>query len=424
MPYLGMINLGMISLFILGYVFIIFEHRVKINKACIALLVAVLLWLMYFIANPHAVDNNISVLMHHISDISQIVFFLIGAMAIVEVIDVHKGFKIVTDFINTQSKRKLLWLMGALTFFMSAVLDNLTSAIVVVSLLRKLIPDKKERMLFACMAIIAANAGGAWTPIGDVTTTMLWINGQITSLSIMKALFLPSLVAVGVSFSLQSFKIEGRRQNQLIKYNEIVEPKGKIIFFVGLAALLSVPILKALTGLPPFMGMLIGLSVVWLVTDLVHQREGRGHLKVPYVLSKIDTSGVLFFLGILLAIKALETIGLLRNIAMFLDQHIASQAIVANTIGLFSAIIDNVPLVAACMGMYDLSAYPVNSHMWEMIAYCAGTGGSILIIGSAAGVAVMGLEEVDFIWYLKHISLIALIGYFAGFIAYAIMQMF
>lgn len=426
MENLGIISLIMIGLFILGYVFIIFEHVVKINKACTALLVAVLCWALFFVARPHMIDENIYLLMHHIADISQIIFFLIGAMAIVEVIDSHKGFKIVTDFINTHSKRKLLWILGLITFFMSAVLDNLTSTIVMVSLLRKLVPDRQDRMLFGCMVVIAANAGGAWTPIGDVTTTMLWINGQITSFSIMRSLFIPSLVALGVSLSLESFKMERGSSNTLAMKStlpiEEVEPKAKLIFFTGFICLLFVPILKALTGLPPFMGMLIGLSVVWLVTDVIHQKEGRGHLKMPHILSKIDTSGILFFLGILLAIKSLETIGVLKNTAMFLDRHLPSEAVVANAIGLFSALIDNVPLVAACMGMYDLAIYPVNSQLWEMIAYCAGTGGSILIIGSAAGVALMGLEKVDFIWYFKRISLTALIGYLAGFMVYAAMK--
>ncbi len=427
MDTINFTNLAILFVFIIGYVFITCEHFFRINKACAALFVAVVCWTLYFVGGSYPLDENLRILGHHLADVSQIIFFLIGAMAIVEIVDAHKGFQIITDFINTHSKRKLLWIIGILTFFMSAVLDNLTSTIVVVSLLRKLIPDRSERVLFGCMAVIAANAGGAWTPIGDVTTTMLWINGQISSFSIMRALFIPSLASLGVALSYQSLKLRRHPSSKIQKgivELDVLEPKGRMIFYVGLLALTFVPILKALTGLPPFMGMLIGLSALWIITDLLHHNKpGRDHLRMPHILTKIDTTGILFFLGILLSVKSLESAGLLKSAAIWLDAHMSNAEALATFIGLLSAIIDNVPLVAACMGMYDLHLYPIDCKLWEMIAYCAGTGGSILIIGSAAGVALMGMEKVDFFWYFKKISLTAFLAYIAGFIAYLLIHM-
>ncbi|MBN4067111.1 sodium:proton antiporter NhaD [Simkania negevensis] len=415
----------MVGIFLLGYVAIIFEHTLKINKAGVALLMAALCWMFYFISHQGDVSLT-STLGSHLSSVSEIVFFLLGAMTIVELVDSHKGFAVITRFIQTRSKRKMLWIVGFLTFFLSSLLDNLTTTILMVSILRKLIPESKDRLVFGSMVVIASNAGGAWTPIGDVTTTMLWINGQVTTFSIIKSLFIPSLVCLCVALGLQSFffkgvlspAVQGKDEMALSSKKE-KEPGALLIFIVGMAALIFVPIFKALTHLPPFMGMLVGMGIMWLVTDLIHSKyHNRSHLRVPYILSRIDTSSVLFFLGILLTINALEAHGLLEKVAYLLDKHIGNVGVIATTIGLASAVIDNVPLVAAAMGMYDLASYPTNDTLWELIAYCAGTGGSILIIGSAAGVAFMGMENVSFISYFKKASLIATISYFAGIITY------
>lgn len=423
MVELGALQYSMIAVFITGYLAIIFEHKIRVNKTASALLMAVITWALYFISRDHLTALNLEYLSEHVGNVSQIIFFLLGAMTLVEVIDSHKGFKIITDAINTRSKRKMLWLIGMISFFLSAILDNLTTTIVMVSLLRKLIDDRKDRLLLGSTVVIAANAGGAWTPIGDVTTTMLWINGQLTTIPIMKALFLPSLFSLLVTLLLLGMRLKGSYPKLLQdrKANK-AEPGARLVFFSGVGALICVPIFKALTGLPPFMGMLIGLGVLWLITDVMHyEYENRFHLRVPHVLTKIDTSGVLFFLGILLSINSLETVGILKNLAVFLDTHIPNLAVIATSIGIISSIVDNVPLVAACMGMYDLQTYPVDSYLWQMIAYAAGTGGSILIIGSAAGVALMGLEKVDFIWYLKKISFTALAGYLCGMALYLIL---
>lgn len=416
----------MIIAFCLGYLAIIFEYYIKINKTAASLVMAVVTWTILFLDPNVSLDASLVTLTEHVGNVSQIIFFLLGAMTLVELIDSHKGFKMITDSINTRSRKKMLWLIGCFSFCLSAILDNLTTTIVMVSLLRKLIPNVNERLLLGSMVVIAANAGGAWTPIGDVTTTMLWINGQITTLPIMKALFLPSLFSLVVSLVLLGFRLKGNYPKRFERHQEQqIEPGAKLVFFCGVGALVCVPLFKGLTGLPPFMGMLIGLGVLWLITDVMHQRhEHRKHLRVPHVLTKIDTSGVLFFLGILLSINALETVGILKNLAEFLSDHIFNMAVIATAIGLISAVVDNVPLVAACMGMYDLSAYPVDSSLWQMIAYTAGTGGSILIIGSAAGVAMMGMEKVDFVWYMQKISLTAMAGYFAGMVLYLLLQAF
>jgi NhaD family Na+/H+ antiporter len=400
-----------ILIFIIGYLAIIFEHNIKVNKSASALIMAVLCWMFLFLDSPdlHALGEKVN-------DVSQIIFFLMGAMTLVEVIDAHKGFRVITDLIHTSSKKKMLWILGLTTFFLSAVLDNLTTTIVMISLLRKLIPDTKERRILGGMAVIAANAGGAWTPIGDVTTTMLWINGNITTWSVMKWLFFPSIVCLVIALLLLGIKLKGTYPNMVQRARSAeVEPASRIIFFSGMLGLIFVPIFKALTGLPPFMGMLISLGFLWVLTDLLHaSHETRKHLRLPQILSRIDTSGVLFFLGILLCIGALDVAGFLKQLAQFLDYTINNVTIIATLIGLISAVIDNVPLVAAGMGMYNLEIYPVDSYLWQMLAFCAGTGGSVLVIGSAAGVAFMGLEKIDFLWYLKKVSLIALISYFAG----------
>lgn len=407
-----------ILVFIVGYLAIIFEHNIKVNKTASALLMAVLAWMFLFFYFP-----NLDALGEKVNEISQIIFFLLGAMALVEVIDVHKGFKVITDLIQTSSKRKMLWIMGFTAFFLSAVLDNLTTTIVMISLLRKMISDPKDRWLLGSLIVIAANAGGAWTPIGDVTTTMLWIKGNITTIQVIKTLIGPSLVSLLVALVLFGWNLKGVYPNAVARaHKEAVEPGARLVFFCGVGALIFVPIFKAMTGLPPFMGMLLSLGALWLLTDVIHSPyEKRAHLRLPHVLSRIDTSGVLFFLGILLCISALDVAGILNALARFLDASIGNISVIVTLIGIISAIIDNVPLVAAGMGMYSLSIYPPDSYLWQMLAFCAGTGGSILIIGSAAGVAFMGLEKVNFIWYLKKVSLIALLSYFAG-VAFFILQ--
>ncbi len=413
-----------ILVFAIGYFAIIFEYNIKINKTASALIMAVVTWMFAFLTEQHNTTDDLHILIGHLGDVSQIIFFLLGAMTLVELIDCHKGFKVVTDMIQTNSKKKMLWIIGFITFFLSAVLDNLTTTIVMVSLLRKLIPDREERLMLGAIVVIAANAGGAWTPIGDVTTTMLWINGNISTLAVMKNLFFPSIIALVIALLLFGRGMKGSYPQ--LAHNaeaQVSEPGGRVIFYCGLGALIFVPIFKALTGLPPFMGILLSLGVLWLITDLIHRSDiGREHLRIPQILTRIDTSGVIFFLGILLCIGALEAVGLLQAFAYFLNTHVHNLPLIATSIGLVSAVIDNVPLVAATMGMYDLPTYPMDSSIWQLIAYCAGTGGSILVIGSAAGVALMGLEKVNFIWYMKKISWIALVSYLSGVGVYLLQE--
>ena len=336
-----------------------------------------------------------------------------GAMTIVELIDSHGGFKIITDFIRTKDKRKLLWAISIFTFLLSSVLDNLTTSIVMVSLLRRLVPDRDDRMIFAGMVIIAANAGGAWSPIGDVTTTMLWIGGQVTAGKLMELLIIPSLVSLVVPLLYFSFSIkQGVYPDSSQSTDSPAQYGAKRVFSLGIGSLIFVPIFRAVTNLPPFMGILLGLGIMWVLTDLIHQE--RDDLKVPRILTRIDFSSILFFLGILLAVAALETAGILGSLALRMDNYFNNKDIIVTVMGLLSAIIDNVPLTAATMGMYSLSSYPADSKLWEMIAYSVGTGGSILIIGSAAGVVVMGMEKISFGWYLKKVSLPVLIGYLLG----------
>jgi NhaD family Na+/H+ antiporter len=412
-------NLLIILIFAIGYFAIIFEYNIKINKTASALIMAVLTWMFAFLIRGASPVENLEVLADHVGSVSQIIFFLLGAMTLVELIDSHKGFKVITDLIHTTSKKKMLWIIGFITFFLSAILDNLTTTIVMVSLLRKLISEREDRLLLGSVVVIAANAGGAWTPIGDVTTTMLWINGNISTLSIMKALFIPSLVSLVIALLFFGRTMKGSYSNIIRKAEaQSSEPGGRVIFYCGIGALVFVPVFKFLTNLPPFMGILLALGVLWLITDLMHRSEGRQHLRVPQILTRIDTSGVIFFLGILLCVGALESVGLLRDFANFLDTYVHNLPTIATLIGLVSAVIDNVPLVAATMGMYDLQTYPMDSAIWQLIAYCAGTGGSILVIGSAAGVALMGLEKIDFLWYFKKISWVALLGYLAGVVVY------
>jgi Na+/H+ antiporter NhaD/arsenite permease-like protein len=458
----------MILVFLLGYLAIAFEHQLKLDKAATALLVGVIGWTAYVLGADeilatsakflefNALDpkNNDAVhyvtheLSHFLGHISEILFFLMGAMTIVELIDAHEGFAVITDKIKTQNKVKLVWIVGVLTFFFSAALDNLTTSIVMISLLRKLISDKADRWFFAGMVIIAANAGGAWSPIGDVTTTMLWIGKQISAGSIITSIFIPSLVCLLIPLIYLSFTLKGEvkrpvKQEGVEHYqNPTTKFERNLVFFLGVVLLLFVPVFKTVTHLPPYMGMLFGLGVLWAVTEFLHKsknQEDKSHLSVVGVLRKIDTSSVLFFLGILVAISSLQSAGHLTLLAAFLKEQFGNIYAINIAIGLLSAIVDNVPLVAASMGMYDtitpeaLSAmspeavswfqhFVSDGQFWEMLAYCAGTGGSALIIGSAAGVAVMGMEKIDFIWYLKKMSLLALLGYFAGAITYVSMN--
>lgn len=415
-----MLQIELTIFFVLGYLAIIFEKFLHVNKAAVALVMAVICWLLYFAGNNEVHISSAS-MAEQISDVAQIIFFLIGVMVIVELIDSHHGFKIISDMLYSSSKRRMLWFLVGVSFFMSAILDNLTTMIVMTSLLRKMVPNLKDRWFLGSIIVISVNAGGAWTPIGDVTTTMLWINDRITTFATISLLFLPSLVCVLVSGIIATFLIRGEHEQQEnLLVIQPMEPGAKRVLLMGLASLVMIPVWKGLLGLPPFMGALIGLGLLWLITDIMHFRYGeeRWHLRVAHILTKIDTSGILFFLGILLAIDALATAGLLRSLANHLEAVVPNQNWVAILIGLISSVVDNVPLVAATMGMYDLHTFPVDSMLWQLIAYSAGTGGSIFIIGSAAGVAFMGMEKVDFIWYAKNIAWIALIGFFAGILVF------
>jgi Na+/H+ antiporter NhaD/arsenite permease-like protein len=419
-------NILLISIFVIAYAAIAFEHPIKINKSASALLGAGLLWSVYALMmgeGGHVSDH----LGETLIGTAQIVFFLMGAMTIVEVIDAHDGFDVVTARIRTTSLSSLMWLVGVVTFFLSAVLDNLTTAIVMVSLMKKLLDKREERLLFAGMIVIAANAGGAWSPIGDVTTTMLWIGGQITASSIMGALILPSLVNLLVPLALVSYRLRGKTVVE--PQQDPHHPQGagtsererNIMFFLGLGVLIAVPAFKTITHLPPFMGVLLGLGILWLVGDLLHgnkTEEEREHLNLTSALNRIDMASIVFFIGILLAVATLEHAGILPALAAWLDTTVGRQDLIVMLIGIVSAIVDNVPLVAAAIGMYSLEQYGPNAFLWQFLAYCAGTGGSILIIGSAAGVAAMGLERIDFVWYVKNISLLAIGGYFAGALVY------
>ncbi|UEM16382.1 sodium:proton antiporter NhaD [Bradyrhizobium barranii subsp. barranii] len=410
-------------IFVLAYAAIALEHPLRISKSATALIGAGLLWAIYAatIGDHAMVGRQID---ESVVSTAQIVFFLIGAMTIVEVIDAHDGFEVITSRISTTSQVRLMWLIGFVTFFLSAILDNLTTTIVMVSLIQRLIARRDDRLLFASLIVIAANAGGAWTVIGDVTTTMLWIGGQITPLKIMGSVFLPSLVNLLVPLAFISLLVKGKSIAPPPK-DDGVQLVGSfernLMFYLGLGVLIAVPAFKAVTHLPPFMGVLLGLGIVWLVGEVVH-RDKDEHVRRPltlaHALTRIDMSSIVFFLGILLAVACLEHAGLLSMLARWLEATIGRQDVIVVVLGLLSAVIDNVPLVAATMGMYDLGHYPPDSFLWEFIAYCAGTGGSILIIGSAAGVAAMGLERIEFLWYARRIAIPALAGYLAGAVVY------
>lgn len=417
-----------IIFFIIGYLAITFEHTIKVNKAATALVTGVLCWSIFILFKDEK-EIVIESLNHHIGEISGILFFLLGAMTIIELIDAHNGFDIITKRITENNKVKLLWIVGFITFFLSSALDNLTTTIIMISLLRKFIKLDKDRLYFAGIVVIAANSGGAWSPIGDVTTTMLWIGGQVTAGGIVYKLFLPSLVSLVVPLAVLSYKLKGTIEKPEIKNNTnifITERQQKTVFIAGISALVLVPIFKTVTHLPPFMGILIGLGLLWILTEMLHIAKGeehKHHLSVVHALRKIDTPSILFFLGILLSISALESIGILNQLSVWMSANLKSDNIIVISIGLLSAIVDNVPLVAATQGMYSLTQYPTDHYFWEFLAFCAGTGGSILIIGSAAGVAAMGMERISFAWYLKKISFLALIGYFSGVLVYILSDM-
>ena len=432
-------SLLIIVVFVLGYAAIAFEHPLKIDKAASALITGILCWTIYVVSLngghdavhiiEHGADGH-GGLYHHLFDIANILFFLMGAMTIVELVDAHEGFSVITDRIKTTDKTKLLWIIAILTFFFSAALDNLTTTIVMISLLRKLVKDKETRWLFVGIVVMAANAGGAWSPIGDVTTTMLWIKGHLPNVpSLMTELFIPSFISILVPMIILSFTLKGKVERPQIIENANLNPTSDneriLVFVLGIAGLVFVPVFKTLTHLPPFMGMMLSLGLIWAISEIMHKgksKEDKESLSVISVLQKIDVASVLFFLGILLAVAALQEFGHLRSIAGALDKAFAGNIFSINiVIGLLSSIVDNVPLVAAAQGMYDIAPvgeFAANGHFWKLLAYCAGTGGSALIIGSAAGVAAMGLEKIDFMWYLKKISWLAVIGYFAGAAAY------
>lgn len=413
-----------VFIFILGYLAIAFEHPLKINKTATALLTGVLVWVVFALVKG---EGELGQLSHHLGSTSEILFFLLGAMTLVELIDAHQGFRFVNQLIQTKNSAKLLWIVGIVTFFISAALDNLTTAIVMVTLLRKLISDSQTRKYFVGVVVIAANAGGAWSPIGDVTTTMLWIGGQISAWGIIKVLFLPALISLLVPLAVGSYWVRNEKlgvSHPLPALSKAEEKEGKIMLFAGIASLLGVPIFKSITHLPPYMGILLGLGLVWILSEILHSDKDEAAKKpytVGFALSKVDTSSVLFFLGILLAIGALESFGYLESLAVFLENTLGNQYLIVTIIGLASSVVDNVPLVAATMGMYNLTDFPLDHSMWEYLAFCAGTGGSILIIGSAAGVAVMGMEKIEFIWYAKKIGILALLGYFAGAATYLLL---
>ena len=464
----------MVVVFVIGYLFIALEHNFLIDKAASALVTGITLWTILvfgadviygvdygwsiteFIGSSgdfikplreyleglnveklNAHDSTSSVLnhfighelQHHVVEIAEILFFLLGAMTIVELIDAHGGFSVITDKITTTKKSTLIWILSLLTFFFSAALDNLTTAIVMAALLKKLIEDKEDLWLFAGVTVIAANSGGAWSPIGDVTTIMLWIGGQITAANIVANVFVPSLISLLVPLIILSFTLKGNVKKPstegLDEDQEITTDKErKLVFFLGVISLLQVPVYKTLTHLPPFMGVLLGLGMMWTLTEILHRRKSaraKSKLSVANVLRKIDTSSIMFFLGILLAVGSLQSAGHLTQMAAGLEKAFNGNIYAIDiVIGLLSSIVDNVPLVAGAMGMYEIGplqtgvSYPVDHEFWEFLAYTAGTGGSCLIIGSAAGVAIMGLVKINFVWYIKRISLLALAGYLAG----------
>ena len=422
-------------IFLIGYVLIALEHVVKIDKAASALITGIICWTIFIMFSHHDSQLIYKDLQHHLVHISEILFFLLGAMTIVELVDAHDGFSIITNKIQTTSRVKLLWVLSFLAFFFSAVLDNLTTAIVMAALLPKLMRDKNDIWFFGGMLILACNAGGAWSPIGDITTIMLWIGGQVT-LNIIPAIFLPSLVCMVAPLIYLSFKIKGNIKPPLLKQlpehknNPTTSFERNFVFIAGVLGLLFVPVFKTITHLPPYMGMLLSLGVLWVATEILHRsknHEQKSILSVIGVLRKVDTPTIFFFLGILLAVSSLQSMGVLNDIALFLNTTVGNIYVINTIIGLLSAIVDNVPLVAAAIGMYPVELtgpFAQDGVFWNFLAYCAGTGGSVLLIGSAAGVAVMGILKIDFIWYMKKISFLAFLGYVYGALTYILLGLF
>ncbi len=413
-------SIMIIAVFVLCYSMIALEHPLKIHKTASALIAAGLMWTLYSFASPDGIHHVVEQLTEKLAETAAIVFFLIGAMTIVEVTDSHGGFEIITSRIKATKLSSLLWVIAFISFFLSSILDNMTTTIVMVALMKGLLKDRNQRLFFAGLIVIAANAGGAWSPIGDVTTTMLWIGGQVTTLNIMKTTFIASMVCMVVPLVMASFMLKGNvespdRAEQSCANTTQFEKN--VMFFMGMGCLIFVPIFKSITHLPPYLGILFALGVLWLVGNLLHRNkcaEEKEHLTLTKALRKIDMASVVFFIGILLAVATLSANGMLPALAQWLDIQVGNQTLIVIIIGMFSAIVDNIPLVAASMGMYPLTQYPPDSFIWEFMAYCAGTGGSMLIIGSAAGVAAMGLEKIEFFWYARRIGPLAMAGYFAG----------
>ena len=466
----------MVLVFLIGYFFIAIEHRVGIDKAAIALLTGGILWVLYILLSPLTVPNVFPVHFHEfvadnngvnilplieqcrsyivdvhiiesLGEISETLFFLMGAMTIVELVDVHGGFYIITDRITTRNKKLLLILIAFITFFMSSILDNLTTSIVMVMMVRKIVPNYKERWVYGSMIIIAANSGGAWSPIGDVTTIMLWIKGKITTGPVISSLFIPGLISMVIPMLLATRMLKGELVETSRKaaghISTILSEKERLILSaMGVLALVMVPVFKYLTHLPPFVGVLIGLSILWIYTEIIYSRKETTETlkhRVTRVLKRVDTATILFFLGILLAVNALQGTGVLNTMGAFLEERVHNVYLINITIGLLSAVVDNVPLVAVAMGMYPLAdasmiaaaadpafmqTFVQDGSFWLFLAYCAGVGGSLLIIGSAAGVVVMGIERITFNWYLKHFSLLALAGYLAGAGTFVLIDLF
>ena len=446
-----MITLLIVLTFVLGYTLIVLEHPLKLDKTVPTILMGAIMWAILSIAfnngladivdshghlwnisgGEEAHEGFVATLVHHLGKTSEILFFLMGAMTIVELIDLHQGFEVLKGYVRTKEKRKLLWIIGIIAFFLSAIIDNLTATIVLVTLLRKLIHSKKERLWFVALIVIAANAGGAWSPIGDVTTTMLWIGNKTSAAGLVKELLVPSFATFAVPFFIATLLpvFKGTLDTDESELTGEKLKSSRLMLYLGLGMIIFVPFFKTITHLPPYLGMMFSLGIVWLVSEYIHPEENfdekdRHLYSGLRALSRIELSSILFFLGILMAVASLETLaienmGTLKYMATMLQKSIPNQYIVVSILGLLSAIIDNVPLVAATMGMYD---FPLDHHLWHFIAYAAGTGGSLLIIGSAAGVAAMGMEKIDFIWYFKKITWLAFLGYIAGIAIFMLMD--
>ena len=446
------LTISIIAVFVFGYACIAFESGLKVNKAAIALLMCVACWTLFMIdplsyvmsADPSyaggaagLLSHVSGTLTHHLGATAETLFFLMGAMTIVEIVDSHGGFNFVRDLLKTKSKRTLLWRVAFMTFFLSAILDNLTTSIVMIMVLRKLVHDRNDRIIYASLVILAANSGGAFSPIGDVTTIMLWIGNKITTAGVIKEVFVPSLVSMMVPLIIMQYSLKGelpepQQKGSAVVADEFNELQRRILFTLGVGGLVFVPIFRYLTNLPPFMGILLVLGILWTVTEVFYRKahldEDSFSKRVSHLLAKIDMSTILFFLGILMAVACLEEVGVLTSLGKGLDAFSqGNHYLVTGIIGVISSIVDNVPLVAGCMGMYATAAVgdmAVDGIFWQLLAYCAGVGGSMLIIGSAAGVVVMGLERITFGWYLKHVTWVAFIGYLAGMVSYGMIRSF